>query len=553
MSLWNHCLVLLIPVGIIGCADANLLAADSSTPGSDRQQPNILLIVADDLGYSDIGAYGGEISTPNLDALAHQGLATTNFHTAATCSPTRTMLLSGTDNHPAGMATMPGHLSANQAGKPGYEMFFNNRAFSIASLLKRGGYHTYIAGKWHIGSKPEHRPNRRGFERSFVLLEGGASHFDDQLGPTSKFPKAHYVANGEPVETLPEGFFSTDFYTDTIIDYIERDRNDDKPFFAIVAYTAPHWPLQAPEAYLEKYRGKYDQGYQAIVAQRLKKMQQLGLVDTENNAYPGGIDDWQQLSATERKVASRKMEIYAAMVNHMDDSIGRLLEYLKKSGAYENTLVVFISDNGPEGGNPLNLHDNKEWVPKTFDNSFENMGKRGSYIYYGPSWGQVSATPHRGFKTTAYEGGITVPMIISHPTSDYRKGIDDSFISVKDLAPTFLELAGLNYLTESDGTADKLPMTGRSILPFLQNEESQVHPNEYAMGWEILGRYGVRKGNWKAVHADTGWQVFDLVEDPAEQHDMSKARPDKLAELTVAWDRYVKNNGVVLPTENVAY
>ena len=262
-----------------------------STELSERKPPNILLVVADDLGFSDLGIYGGEISTPNLDALAGQGLRLTNFRTAATCSPTRVMLLSGADNHPVGMATMPGHLSSNQAGKPGYEMYLHERAHSIASLLKQGGYHTYIVGKWHVGGKPDQRPNHRGFERSFVLLEGGASHFDDQFGPTSKFPKAHYVEDGKLVDQLPRDFFSTDSYTDKIIDYIERDRKDQKPFFAVVSYTAPHWPLQAPPEYMEKYRGRYDEGYQTIRRQRLDKMRELKLLEEAQEAFHGGIAD----------------------------------------------------------------------------------------------------------------------------------------------------------------------------------------------------------------------------------------------------------------------
>ena len=529
--------------------DASILAGK---PGRNSL-PNILVIIADDLGYSDIGAFGGEIQTPNLDTLAHDGLRLTNFHTAATCSPTRAMLLSGTDHHPVGLGTMPGHLSSNQAGKPGYEMHLNDQALSIASLLRDVGYSTYIAGKWHLGGKPAHRPNRRGFERSFVLVEGGGSHFDDQLGPTSKFPKANYLEDGDPVDSLPAGFFSTDFYTEKMISYIDQDFRDEKPFFAVLSYTAPHWPLQAPESYLDRYRGMYDRGYQAVMRQRLEKMKKLELIEPTREAYADSIIDWQQLSEEDKALESRRMEIYAAMVEHMDQGIGRLIQYLKDEGEYDNTLILFLSDNGPEGRDPKNLHNNKEWVPATFDNSFENMGKRKSFVSYGPNWGQVSAVPHRGFKASIYQGGIVTPLIVSFPGGNFRVGISKQFLSVKDIAPTLRELTGV-YSDGSLKTHDgKIPMTGVSLLPYLQGKESQVHPPSHEMGWEILGSYGIRKGNWKAVHANQGWQVFDLVQDPSEKNDLASARPDKLAELLSAWNRYVAEFGVILPNEDVGY
>ena len=517
------------------------------------RRPNILLIIADDLGYSDIGAFGGEIRTRHLNELAQSGLRATNFHTAATCSPTRAMLLSGADNHPVGLATMPGHLASNQRGKPGYEMHLNDSAFSIASLLRESGYNTYFAGKWHIGSKPAHLPSRRGFERSFALLEGGASHFEDQIGPTSHFPVANYVENGIPVKSLPKGFFSTDYYTSKTIDFIKQDKQDDKPFFAIVAYTAPHWPLQAPEKYLDKYAGAYDQGYQAVATKRLNHLRQLGLLDQAGEIYLTDIDEWQQLSDQSRREESRKMEIYAAMVEHMDDNIGRLLDYLKLSGNYENTLIIFFSDNGPEGKNPINLHNNKEWIPQNFDTSFANMGKPRSFVSYGRSWAQVSALPNRGIKSTGYEGGIRTPMLIHYPSADLKKGSYNNFISVKDLAPTLAEIAGAESLIKAGIKKGKIPMSGSSLLPFLESITNKVHPDNYAMGWEILGAYGVRVGHWKAVYGDSGWQLFDLSIDSGERNDQSDQRPEKLMELTTFWDSYVEKNAIHLPSEKVNY
>lgn len=286
-------LLVIFSVTILGCSNATPPVTssldvsqqapeeeetDKSNSGSRVKRPNILLIVADDLGYSDLGAFGGEIKTPNLDSLAEAGVKLTQFYASPTCSVTRSMLLSGVDSHLAGLGNMAELMQPNQAGKPGYEGYLNKRVVSIASLLQDSGYHTYMAGKWHLGLTEETSPRARGFERSFALLHGGSNHFDNR-GVDTHSPVSGFRKDGQHLDTLPPSFdFSTNFYTRKLIDYIESNRGDGQPFFAYAAYTAPHWPLQAPPEYIQKYTGIYDAGYEVLRERRLQRLKALGLV-----------------------------------------------------------------------------------------------------------------------------------------------------------------------------------------------------------------------------------------------------------------------------------
>lgn len=536
---------------VASCAAEDRPAAVTTDEAKATPAPNILIIIADDLGYSDIEPFGGEIRTPNLNALAVDGVRLKNFYASPTCSPTRAMLLSGTDNHPVGLATMPGHLSANQAGLPGYEMHLNSRAASVATRLSTLGYNTVFAGKWHIGSAPEHWPGERGFDRYFALLEGGGSHFSDRMGPTSKFSKATYVKNGALVEKLPADFYSSTFYTDQTIEFIGEGLGAGEPFFAIVGYTAPHWPLQVPDEYLGLYEGRYDLGYQAIASRRESRMRSLGLIGSSANTAKGDIGSWQDLSSDERRREARRMEIYASMVSHMDEQIGRLFNYLELVGEYDNTLIIFMSDNGAEGKSPLGLHDNVNWIPDNFDLTEDNMGKPGSFAWTGPNWARVSSTPYRGVKASVYEGGIRVPFIASFADGDFAQGSSAAVASISDLAPTILELAGLDPAVRSHD--EEIPITGVSLLPVLRGDANAVHGPDREFGWEILGAHGVRKGDWKLVWGGEQWQLFNLADDPSERLDLSQSHPGILTEMIVVWDAYADENGVVLPSENVTY
>lgn len=522
---------------------AALIASTSLV--SATEQPNILLIVADDLGYSDIGAFGGEIKTPNLDELASSGIRLTDFHTAPTCSPTRSMLLSGTDSHRAGLGNMAELLQPEQKGKPGYEGYLNTSVATLPEVLRDNGYSTYMVGKWHLGRSEDQSPAARGFDKSFALIQGGASHFD-QRAIISKDPIAIYRDNGKSVD-LPEGFFSTDYYTDLVMRYIDEDLEQNRPFFAYVAYTAPHWPLQAPADYLKKYEGKYEAGYEQIRQARQKRMQAMGIIDSSvtANTPMTQLPRWEELTEAQRKLEARRMEIYAAMVDNMDHNIGRLIDWLDEKGKLDNTLIMFMSDNGADGNSPEVLPGNKDWFASDYDNSFENMGHPNSYVWYGAQWGQVSATPFPLFKGFPSQGGLIAPAIVRLPGEKRAGQINHAFIHVKDVMPTFLELAGINEISSPYNGREVLPIQGRSMLAVLNGAEDE----ERAIGWELFGRSAVRKGDWKIrlleqPYGDGEWQLFNLKNDPTERHNLAQQEPEKLAELLTEWDAYVRENGV---------
>ncbi|MDB5730814.1 MAG: arylsulfatase, partial [Variovorax sp.] len=431
---------------VIAVGPCAAMAADAS-PGAGARRPNILLIVADDLGYSDIGAFGGEIATPNLDALAKSGLRLTNFYASPFCSPTRAMLMSGADSHQVGFGSMAELLTPQQRSLPGYEGYLTDRALPFPLLLKDAGYHTYMAGKWHLGVKEEHAPSNRGFEQSYAMMNGGASHFD-QTGiitfDAEKTPMALYRENGKEVQ-IPKDFYSSEQFASKLISYVDSNKNDGQPFFGYLAFTAPHWPLQARDPYIRKYEGKYDVGYEVIRERRLDRMKALGIVPKDMKPYVGNPawPRWDQLTTQEKRVESKRMAVYAAMVESMDAEIGHVLDHLKRIGEYDNTVIFFMSDNGADGNTVLDEGETRAWARKHRDNSYENTGRIGSFAEYGPGWAQVGSTPFNMYKAFMYEGGIAVPSIVSLPTSLRKGAISQAPAHVTDIAPTLLELAGV--------------------------------------------------------------------------------------------------------------
>ncbi|WP_233270564.1 arylsulfatase [Chachezhania sediminis] len=501
-------------------------------------RPNIVLIVADDMGYSDIGAFGGEIPTPSLDALAREGTRFTNFHVAPTCSPSRAMLMSGTDNHVAGLGTMAEEILDEQRGLPGYEGFLNDRVVSFPQVLRDNGYHTYMSGKWHLGGREEQRPAARGFERSFALINGAAHHFD-QTGAIEALPKATYTRDGELVDLGEDFTYSTEYFTTHLIDQIEA-ATDNAPFFAFLGFSAPHWPLQAPDDSIALFEGKYDGGYDEIRGARLERMREIGLIgpDVQPNLEPDLWPHWNELDAEQRKIEARKMEVYAAMIYEIDQNVGRLVTYLKEKGEYDDTVFIFFSDNGAEGTLPGEVLGgrNREYISRAFDNSLENLGRRGSYFGYGPSWAAVSQTPFRMTKGFTYEGGTRSPAFISYPGWG-AGGRQDHFVHITDIAPTLLDIAGV---TEID-TPDLKPMTGHSLMPWLQGVQDVPRPQQDPVCTELFGRVAVWKDGWKIVHSNAPWgagdfELFDLGNDPVERQDLAAERKDKLAELKADWE-----------------
>jgi arylsulfatase len=534
--------------------------AQDSTQSDLKNKPNILLIVADDLGYSDLGSYGGEINTPVLDHLAQQGMRYTDFYVSPTCSITRSMLLSGTDNHIAGLGNMSELNAPNQVGKPGYEGVLNKRVASVAELLQENGYHTYMAGKWHIGLKPDEIPHARGFERDFSTLVGGGSHFDDGWNINWQIPMMPYTEDGRPVKKLPKGFYSTRAYTDKTIQFIEEGRKDNKPFFSYLAFTAPHGPLHLPDDWLRRYKNRYDEGWDGIRQKRLARMQELGIVDENANDADrlAFLPRSSGMVPAARVLQGRKMELYAGMVEYMDDQIGRVFDYLKEIGEYDNTVVIFISDNGAEGND---LRSMMAGQPGTMgylhgmnnfaENSHNSIGRKGTYAEYGPAWAQVSMTPFRIYKGWVAEGGIRSPLIISGPGVKGAGGLNKkAVLHVTDIAPTVLELAGIQQPATYQGR-DIEPMQGKSWVGMIEGDTESPRTADDWLGWELFGNRAIRQGDWKITwlyepFGSEDWQLFNLATDPGEQQDLSNELPEKRQELIALWDEYVETNGVII-------
>ncbi|WP_339671032.1 arylsulfatase [Dasania marina] len=527
-----------------------------------KQPPNILLIVVDDMGYTDIGSFGGEIATPNLDALAYQGVRFTNFQTAPTCSPTRAMLLTGVDNHKAGLGNMEEELAPNQKGQPGYEGYLNKRVVTVASLLRDAGYNTYMAGKWHLGLADHSSPYQRGFDRTFSMLSGGASHFSDMKPAYAPTPvaKAPYRKNGKLLSKLPKNFhYSSQFYTDSIIENIEQDKAQGKPFFAYLAYTAPHWPIQAPDKTIAKYKGRYDSGYEALYTQRLNKQKELGLLPAAQatTASPS-IRPWNELTKDQQKIESRRMEIYAAMVDEVDSHTGRLVSYLKQNNLFDNTVIIFMSDNGAEGHNLDNTWP-KDTYPKirkviddTHDFSFDNMGKPSSYTFLAEAWARASSPALKYYKGSTTEGGTRVAAFAHYPKHFRAGAIENNLVSVKDLTPTLLDIVGITAPKDSYKGRPIEPITGISMATLLTDGVLPQAAQQRVLGIQLMGKRAIRKGDWKLVHmpapyGNGEWQLYNLKNDLAEANDLAISQPKKLQEMLTLWQQYATENNVILP------
>ncbi|KAG8706576.1 hypothetical protein FRC08_000960, partial [Ceratobasidium sp. 394] len=371
-------------------------------------RPNILVIIADDLGFSDLGCFGGEISTPNLDGLASAGLRFTGFHTASACSPTRSMLMSGTDNHLAGLGQMAETTSRNPLyqGREGYEGILNDRVAALPEVLASGSYRTFMSGKWHLGLTREASPWARGFQESFSLLPGAGNHYAFEplhAEGAIKFMPPLYMKNDKfiPPGDLLRPFYSSDAFADELLGFLNRHQaspsSPKRPFFAYLPFTAPHWPLQAPPDITAKYAGRYDAGPHVLRSQRLESLRKLGLIPAGITPHPivpaYDSKDWDQLTNDEQRYSARTMEVYAAMVERMDWNIGRVIEYLMSTGELENTLVFFSSDNGAEGALLEAIPIMGERISKTlkehYNNSYENIGSADSFVWYGPRWAQA--------------------------------------------------------------------------------------------------------------------------------------------------------------------
>ena len=520
-----------------------------STCTTKQERPNIVIIMADDMGFSDLGCYGGEILTPNLDTLAANGLRFTHFYNAARCCPSRASLLTGLYAHQTGL----GYMTGNDYGLPGYRADLNEHCVTIAQVLKSAGYHTYISGKWHVtrhileGGARKNWPLQRGFDRFYGTLIAAGSFWD----PITLMRDNDFIQ--------PEGdYYYTEAISENAVEFIRNSDSGD-PFFLYVSYTAPHWPIHAREEIIDKYTGRFSMGWDSLRLERYERMLAMGLLPPEWPLSPGDTmksGSWNK--ALHKDWEQRRMEVYAAMIDHLDQGVGQIVEALKKRGELENTLIFFLSDNGGEDlehrkgeigntGKPWNI---MVYVPlKTRDG--RNViagdipgvlpGPDDTYQGYG-QWANLSNTPFRKYKTYVHEGGISTPFIVHWPDGiPARSEWRDQPAHIIDIMPTCLEVAGVDYPSDFNGN-HITPAEGLSLHPVFENNPS----GHEALFWEHEGNRAVRQGKWKLVSDyPDAWELYDLKADRTELNNLAGQYPDKVLELEKLYTDWAKRCNVV--------
>jgi arylsulfatase/uncharacterized sulfatase len=513
------------------------------------KRPNIVVLVADDWGYSDVGAFGSEIATPNIDTLAREGVRFSDFHVTASCSPTRSMLLTGVDNHRNGVGNMPETMPDEHLGKPGYSGVLNDNAITVASLLRDSGYNTYITGKWHLGKTPDTLPNNRGFERSFIQADSGSDNWEERpYAPL--YDKAAWFENGQPAH-LPKDYYSSTFIVDKAMDYIAADRQDGKPFFAYLGFQANHVPVQAPKDIIDKYRGRYDQGWTALRQARRDRAVELGLIPAGAGLQTmASTADWNALDEHEKRYEARRMEVYAGMAETMDQQIGRFIAHLKATGEYDNTVFVFLSDNGSEPTDPYAIPAIRLWLEMNYTRELDRLGSKGAFTSIGPSWASAAASPFGGYKFFAGEGGLRTPLIVAGVPGIQSNHIAKTFTHVTDIVPTLLEVAGVPaHNGEYQGRAVE-PLIGSSLMPVLQGTAERVHPEDQAIGYELSGSAALFKGDYKLVKSlkpvgNEQWHLYNIVTDPGETIDLQAQMPERFQRMQADYAEYARVNGVL--------
>lgn len=553
----------------------NRITHATAATNTDSSRPNILLIVGDDFGYSDIGAFGSEISTHNLDALANEGKILTNYHTVPVCSPARVALLTGVDHHIGGIGSMYELIAQNQIGKPGYETWINHRVVTVAELLKDAGYHTYLSGKWHLsGNHGENGtlPFDRGFERSLTMLNGEANHFNGF--PEAPLEKITFAEDGKVIPRPGNNtLFSSNLYTDKIMDYIKND-TDAKPFFAYLSFQVAHSPFQSPQEYVSKYNKLYNSlGWDKIREQRFEKQKQLGFWNADMK-LPDRIphdQPWASLSNEQQAYAARILAVRASMIQNTDDNIGRLIQMLKDIGRYDNTLIVFLSDNGTSEPAPLLGIKFTPATPsamvnfvKGVNNTLSNLGNGTSFINYA-AWGaSPSASPLSGYKTTEYEAGTRVPFIVKEPRlgssapgaapspNMTNSKIIKAFAYVNDIPPTILQYAGVQSAYSSYKGMPVHQVMGKSLKALFNGTADRVYGQNETVIDEMFNNSAVYMDNWKAMNhqrpiGDGKWQLYNLISDPSESNNLADSHPELLQKMISAYNAYAKDVGVVIP------
>ena len=543
---------------------------------TDSARPNILFIVGDDIGFGDLGISGSVTRTPNLDRLAKEGTFFTNFHVSPVCSVSRSMMLTGNDPIEVGLAAFDYAIYPPAEGKPGYEAHLTRTTATIAEILQDAGYRTYTVGKWHLGG-PGHGgegPEKWGFDRSYGIYTGGANHWNQDpfhintrdpevMAKIRKgeIPQEPYHEDGKLVKR-PIGIYSDDLWTSKMMEYLEEGRESGKPFFAFVAYTTAHVPLQAPDFLIDKYYERYlELGFEGLHRTRFEAQKQLGIIPPDA-PYPERTSNpllrvWSEMDDEEKRLQARTMATYSAMMESQDYHIGMLLNYLKETGELDDTLIIYTPDNGPEGtdfrGDLSNAAFTK-WARATFSQKFEDIGRGNSMVFLGTDWAGAANGSLQWWKWFIGEGGIRVPLIVVPPknTAFDRSGeMTDEYAFVKELPMTILDYAGVDHpKTEFKGRTIT-PPSGISLRPFLAGEEPSPRTEEEWVAFELFGNCYVVTGDYKAMrvrpgmYGDGRWHLYDIKNDPGETRPLEGDQPERLEKMIAIYERYAKDKGIV--------
>lgn len=517
---------------LAGLLFVNLTFSFAQKPKKADSRPNIILIMVDDMGYSDVGSYGSEIQTPNLDNLAKGGIRFREFYNNSICAPTRASLITGQYPHKAGI----GYFDVN-LGLPAYQGYLNKESLTFAEVLRNAGYSTLMSGKWHVGGDSLYWPNQRGFDHFYGFIKGASNYFD--IGAYGQAPPVELVKDNKRINLKP-GQYLTDEITTNALDFLDVQDKTGKPFFLYVAFNAPHWPLQALPEDIAKYKGRYAIGWDSLRNERIRKQKALGISDPKQAVAKrdAEVPLWDHLTFEEKKLWESKMEVYAAMVDRVDQNIGRLKEKLKALKKDESTLIVFISDNGAQGGFSAK---NRRKPPRNTG----PIGTAGSYDYQEQNWAYVSNTPHSNYKNNMHEGGISAPFIAWFPKQIKAGSIVKGTGHLIDLAPTFYELAGAQYPAKFNNAVTNT-LSGKSLLPVLTGKSETVEREE-PIFWERAGNRAVRKGKWKIVSTYPGykWELYDLEKDRGETNDLSAVHTEIVNALSADYFKWADKTGVV--------
>jgi len=536
---------------LTACADTSTIQPSDSAAdiqiSAETKQPNIVVILADDVALMDFGIYGGEAATPNIDALARRGMMFTNYHTSPMCAPSRAMLMTGLDSHRTGVPNLPIFLPASYKTKLGYEGILSADVITLAEHLKAQDYRTYVTGKWNLGHTQTSLPSKRGFDRSFILDASGADNYEQRhYLPGQGEPP--WFKDGKPA-TLPDDFYSSRFLVDQMIEFMDEDKaangsDAQAPFFAYISFQAIHIPVQVPRSFSEKYISTYDQGWQSIKERRFENAKKLGLVHdkAELGDMLPALRSWNALSPEQKDYAAKSMAVNAGMIEAMDFHIGRYVEYLKKTGEFENTIFVITSDNGPEASDPSLLPGMTQWLEETgYTMDYDTLGEEKSFTFIGPEFASAASGPSAFFKFYAGEGGLRVPLILSGPGVEQDMK-SDAFSFVTDLTPTILDLVSTD--------TQAVNFDGRSLKPLTIGDANTVYSQEDAIGMEAAAQAALFRGDYKITrnnppYGDGQWRLYNLKKDPGETQDLAKTQPQLFDSLMSDYVDYAKDVGVL--------